>query len=283
MIAITGARGQLGSELSLQLANRSIPLDLPEFNLLDKDSMAARVREIRPSVIINCAAYTQVDRAENDAIACRAVNETAVETLANLANELDALLVQISTDYVFCGANYLGRPFREEDAAVPRGVYALTKFGGEYKAALAVKHLIVRTCGLYCHTPGGPVRGRNFVDTMLALSAERSELRIVNDQTCTPTFVPHLARAIADLMDVGARGVVHVTNDGGVTWWDFAAEIFRLAQKPMQLQAITTAEYGAAAPRPPYSVLDTSLLSRLIGRKLPAWQVALAERLQLLA
>ena len=282
MIAITGAKGQLGGELLQRLGERALALDLPSFDLTDHAGAEKVLLEARPSVIINCAAYTQVDRAEGDVEKCRAVNAAAVGALARVANQLNALLVQISTDYVYCGIARVGEPFNESDSAAPLGVYSITKYEGEQEASQANKHLIVRTCGLYCHTPGGPVRGKNFVDTMLALAQDKRELKIVADQVCTPTFVPHLAQALIKLMECDARGLFHVTNDGEATWRHFAETIFKMAGIPMQLHAITTQEYGAAAPRPAYSVLNTSKAARILGSKLPNWQDALRERLALL-
>ena len=188
--------------------------------------------------MIHCAAYTQVDQAETDAARCRAVNVTAVESLAEACRELDSPLVQISTDYLFAGSPAVGRPWREDDPPVPKGVYAVTKFEGERAAAAWSKHLIVRTCGLYARPSqddlGYKVPARNFVKTILRLARTQPKLRVVDDQWCTPTYVPHLARAIVYLLGThGAApapwGTYHVTNRGGTTWCGFAREIVRLA------------------------------------------------------
>jgi dTDP-4-dehydrorhamnose reductase len=279
-IAVTGAYGQLGGELCRQLGDEAIPLDIDTLDLTDGRATIDAMLSLRPGAMINCAAYTQVDKAETDAERCRAVNATAVEHLAEACGRLDCPLVQISTDYVFGAVSLAPRPWREDDPTSPQGVYAITKLEGEQAAARHPKHLIVRTCGLYARRCDA--RAVNFVRTMLRLGNTRPELRIVADQHCTPTFVPHLARAILFLVGAGGGtpapwGTYHVTNAGQTTWFEFAAEIFRLATLNVALQPITTAEYGAPAARPSYSVLDTAAYHRLGGPPMPNWQAALAE------
>jgi dTDP-4-dehydrorhamnose reductase len=279
-IAVTGAYGQLGGELCRQLGDDAIPLDIDTLDLTDGQAVVARMLALKPQAIINCAAYTQVDKAETEPEKCRAVNATAVEHLAQACAALDCPLVQISTDYVFGAACAEPRTWREDDPPSPQGVYARTKREGEQIAARHPKHWIVRTCGLYARPSDG--RAANFVRTMLRLGSTRPELRIVADQHCTPTYVPHLARAIVFL--VGAAnghsapwGTYHITNTGATTWLEFATEIFRQADMPVTIQPITTAEYGAPAARPSCSVLDTTAYHRLGGPAMPDWQTALAE------
>jgi dTDP-4-dehydrorhamnose reductase len=299
-IAVTGAYGQLGGELCRQLGAAAIPLDIDTLDLTDGPATIERMAAIKPEAVINCAAYTAVDRAESEPGKCRAVNATAVEHLVRACGEVDCPLVQISTDYVFGGVRSAPRPWREDDPCQPQGVYAKTKLEGEQAAAKLPKHLIVRTCGLYAR-PSDP-RAANFVKTMLRLGAARHELHIVDDQRCTPTFVPHLARAILFLLGrsgcpqaiCGAGvsparaagtaapqdtpwGTYHVTNTGEATWREFATEIFRQAGMQVEIQPITTAEYGAPAARPSYSVLDTAAYHRLGGPTMPDWKAALEE------
>jgi dTDP-4-dehydrorhamnose reductase len=232
------------------------------------------------AAVINAAAYTQVDRAESDAEACFRVNAEAVETLASICRERDCPLMQISTDHVFGADARVRRPFRETDEPGPVNVYGRSKLAGEQAARKLGKHFIVRTCGLYIDSPSGPHRGRNFVDTMLVLSRERKRLQIVNDQTCTPSYVPHVAAAILRLLECDQFGTFHVTNRGTATWFDFAEELFRQAGIPMALEPISSAQYGAQAPRPPYSVLDTSKFATLGICDLPEWQDGLRCYLQ---
>jgi len=277
-IAVTGAGGQLGSELCRQLGNEAVGLDLPDFDLTDRDRVLAGLAEIRPRAVINTAAYTQVDKAEEEAGLSRAVNAEGVVHLVEACRQLDASLVQLSTDYVFGGDVERQSPYCETDPPDPQGIYARTKLEGERHAARWQKHLIVRTCGLYGRA--GPRSAGNFVDTMLRLAGRQDSLRVVCDQHGTPSYVPHVARAIRFLVDTRAYGTYHVVNAGQTTWYDLAAEIFRLSGLEVRLEPISTAQYGAPAPRPGYSVLDTGKYNALPGRPaMPSWQDALAEYL----
>lgn len=278
-IAVTGAGGQLGSELCRQLGAAALPLDVPEFDLTNRMAVRRLLLDARPGAVINTAAYTQVDRAEQEAERCWKINSEGVGYLAEACRELDCPLVQISTDYVFGRDATRTRPYREDDEPGPAGVYAESKLAGERQAAAWPKHVIVRSCGLY-GSPGPNTAGGNFVDTMLRLGKERGHLRVVDDQHCTPSYVPHVARAVAFLAGAGVYGLFHVVNTGATTWHDFAQEIFRQAGLKVTLERITTAQYGAAAPRPGYSVLDAGKYHALGGPPMPSWQQALAERLQ---
>jgi len=279
-VLVTGAYGQLGGELCRRLAPAAIPLDVDTLDLTDGPATRQTVVGLSPAVVIHCAAYTQVDKAETEPQRCHAVNATAVEYLAAACRELDCPPVQISTDYVFSGSAGRRRPYAEGDRPEPRGVYARTKLAGERAAAGWEKHWIVRTCGLYA--AARDARAQNFVRTMLRLGRERGRVRVVSDQRCTPSYVPHVARAILYLAGISAPraapwGIYHVTNRGATTWHEFAVEIFRLAGMAVEVEPITTAEYGAAAPRPAYSVLDTSAYHRLGGPAMPAWREALSD------
>jgi dTDP-4-dehydrorhamnose reductase len=282
-IAVTGAYGQLGAELCRLLGLDALPLEVDTLDLTNAPAVRETLLRLQPKVVINAAAYTQVDRAEKEVEACRAINATAVEHLAGVCGELGCPLVQISTDYVFAGPPDRHQPYREVDPPLPQGVYAQSKFAGEQAAARHAKHLIVRTCGLYARP--SDARAGNFVKTMLRLGRGGSELRVVADQHCTPSYVPHVARAVLFLAGVTGPGpapwgIYHVTNRGATTWYEFAAEIFRQAGIDVPLRPITTAEYGAAAPRPNYSVLDTTAYHALGGPQMPDWKSALAEYIQ---
>ncbi|HVX10375.1 MAG TPA: dTDP-4-dehydrorhamnose reductase [Pirellulales bacterium] len=277
-IAITGSGGQLGQELCRQLGSAAIALDLPEFDLTDASRVRQTLAELRPQAVINTAAFTQVDRAEEQSELCWQINSTGVGHVTSVCRELAVPLVQISTDYVFGGDAHRARPYREEDRPDPQGVYARSKLGGEEQAAGWPQHIIVRTCGLY-GKPGPKTPAGNFVDTMLRLARQGKSLRVVADQHCTPSYVPHVARALLFLLEHRHFGLYHVVNGGATTWYDFAQEIFRQAGLGVSVERITTAQYGARAPRPPFSVLDTSKYHRLGGPEMPSWQQGLAEYL----
>jgi len=269
-IAVTGAEGQLGIEFCRQLGTDAIALNRANFDLTQPDQLRQTLEKLQPKAIINCAAYTMVDLAESDPETCQKINADAVGILSEICNELDAPLVQISTDYVFGDDNQTG-PHTEAHPIHPLGVYAQTKAAGEQQAAQFAKHIIVRTCGLYGHAPHKP----NFVKTMLRLGQERSQLSIVSDQHCTPSYVVDVAAATLHLLKSSAWGLYHVVNQGETTWLDFAAEIFRQANLSVELAPITTAEYGAAAPRPKDSRLDSSKYTALAGPELPHWKEAI--------
>jgi dTDP-4-dehydrorhamnose reductase len=298
-IAITGSQGQLGMELLRQYEPRRpdfepgcvtpepislVGLDLPQFDLTDRDHVLEKFETLRPDVIINTAAFTLVDKAEQEADLCRRINVEGLRNLVAACRRLDCALVQISTDYVFGRDAARRTPYRETDEPGPQGVYGQTKLDGERAAAQWPKHLIVRTCGLYGRL--GQRSAGNFVETMLRLAANNlrsapgRSLRVVDDQQCAPTYVPHLARAIRFLVAAGARGTYHVVNAGQTTWCEFAREIFRQSRLDVPVEPITTAQYGAPAPRPAYSILDTAKYHSLAGcPKMPSWQDALAEYL----
>ncbi len=279
-VVITGANGQLGGEICRQLGADAIGLDVDTLDLTKGPAVQGRLFGLKPDLVINCAAYTDVDRAESESEMCEAVNAGAVRSLVRACRRLGCPLVQISTDYVFAGNGPALRPWQEDDPPRPRGAYAESKYRGELAAAEHEKHLIVRTCGLYARQSDR--RARNFVRTMLRLAGYGGQIKVVNDQRCTPSYVPHVARAVLFLAGVATGrpapwGVYHVTNTGETTWYEFAAEIFRLSGRQVALEPITTKQYGAAAPRPAYSVLDTTKYHRLGGPAMPDWQSALAE------
>jgi dTDP-4-dehydrorhamnose reductase len=278
-IAVLGSDGQLGSELVRQLGAAAAALTRRDCNLSDFAGTRNLLLALRPTAVINAAGYTQVDRAEESQRECVRINAEAVEQLAAVCRTLDCPLVQVSTDYVFGADQERRRPYREDDPPGPQGVYAQSKLAGEQAAASWEKHVIVRTCGLYGRRPKRTQA--NFVDTMLRLGRERDRLRVVNDQHCTPSYVRDVARAILFLVERGHYGLFHVVNSGSTTWYDFAREIFHQAGIATPIEPITTAEYGAKAPRPAYSVLDMAKYHSLGGPPLPTWQSALADYLSL--
>jgi dTDP-4-dehydrorhamnose reductase len=226
---------------------------------------------------LNCAAWTAVDAAEKDPSGCHAANEHAVAALAEACNGMHAVLVHVSTDYVFGADAARSEPYTEEDVPGPLSVYGRSKLAGEAAARTAHEHIIVRTCGLYAVGDRGPTRGRNFADTMLALSQERSEVRVVSDQTCTPSYVPHVAMGMLALVRAKAQGTFHVTNSGSTSWHGFAEELFRAAGIPMTAVPISWRDYPSPVMRPSFSVLATKKLRDTAGIELPDWRTAVAE------
>lgn len=278
-IAVIGSGGQLGSELLRQLGAAAVGLDLPHFDLTERLGVLATLQSLRPQAVINTAAYTRVDEAETAPERCWAINADGVAHLAEACRALNCPLVQISTDYVFGGDVRRRTPYREDDAPGPQGVYAQSKLAGERNAAPWERHFIVRTCGLY--GPPGPRSAGNFVATMLRLAETAERIRVVADQYCSPSYARHVARAIGFLLlNVEAYGTYHVVNGGATTWHALAVEVFRQAGLEVEVEPITTDQYGALAPRPAYSVLDTTKYHALPGRPpMPTWQEGLREYL----
>lgn len=274
--AVLGAAGQLGRDLCPRLVGEVIPLTRADADLSQRGELRTLLDGLRPDVVINCAAYNLVDRAEDEPDAAFAVNAWAVRELAIGCNELGSLLVHFSTDHVFGLDAERRTPYVEDDAPGPVSVYGLSKLSGEYLVrVLCPRHFIVRTCGLYgARGRGG--KGGNFVETMLRLAGERRSLPVVNDQVCTPTSTVDLASAVVSLLETGTWGLYHVTNAGACSWHEFARTIFALEGLDVDLTAISTAAFGAKARRPAYSVLDAAAYRKLGLPALRPWQEALA-------
>jgi len=274
-IALVGSTGQLGTELRARLGVAAVPLGHAHIELADASSVAAALERVGPSAVINAAAYNLVDQAEDEPAAAFAVNALGPRHLAMFCAKRDIPLVHISSDFVFGLDAQRNTPYVESDAPGPQSAYAVSKLAGEYFVqAHCRQHFVLRTCGLF-----GPTRtlGRgNFVETMLRLADEQGELRVVNDQRCTPTSTRDLATAIVRLLETDAYGLYHATNSGSATWHEFAVEIVHQARRNVPVRAITTVEFAAKARRPRYSVLDCRKLSRTLGFEFPTWQAALA-------
>ncbi|MBI1914643.1 MAG: dTDP-4-dehydrorhamnose reductase [Planctomycetes bacterium] len=274
--AVLGAAGQLGRDLCPRLAGEVVPLTRADADLTRRGSLRDLLDGLRPDVVINCAAYNLVDRAEDEPDAAFAVNAWAVRELAVACNERGTVLVHFSTDHVF-GLDAARRtPYAEDDPPGPVSVYGLSKLSGEYLVrALCPRHFVVRTCGLY-GARGSGGKGGNFVETMLRLAGERRSLPVVSDQVCTPTSTVDLASAVVSLLATGTYGLYHVTNAGACSWHEFARMIFELEGIEVDLTAISTAAFGAKARRPAYSVLGATAYRRLGLPTLRSWQEALA-------
>ena len=280
-VLVTGANGQLGSELVDLYASRPgdevLGLDLPDLDITAADSVAAAFANFAPNVVINCAAWTAVDAAEENEESAFVVNADGPRVLAEACAASDAWLVQVSTDYVFSGE--ASSPYAEDAAPDPRSAYGRTKLAGEIavQEVLPDRHYIVRTAWLY------GLQGNNFVKTMLRLEKEHETVRVVDDQIGQPTFARDLAAQIALLVDARpAAGVFHGTNSGDVSWCGFTQEIFRrIGADPNRVIAVTSEEFVRPAPRPAYSVLGHDRWAEVGIPEMRDWQVAITDAISL--
>jgi dTDP-4-dehydrorhamnose reductase len=273
---ITGVYGQLGQAVERLARQRGLTTagcDVDTLDIRDPVAVSGLVSRFAPRSVVNCAASTAVDDCEADEHTATAVNGTAVGHLAAACNATGALLVQLSTDYVFDGTGTV--PYLESDPVAPASAYGRSKLQGERLASTATRHLIVRTAWLYGHG------GRNFVEAIRRqIDGGAASLRVVADQHGNPTFCDDLASALLDLIAAGAGGIVHAVNTGTTTWCGFAQEIVRLLGAGVVIEPVTTSDYPRPARRPPYSALDTTRLATVIGRRMPPWQDALARYLE---
>jgi dTDP-4-dehydrorhamnose reductase len=263
-ILVTGANGQLGSEIKELAAN------YPNFNFIFTDSadfpldaapeIRSNFKAIQPDIVINCAAYTAVDKAETDQIVADAINHLAIATLATLCHDSGAKLVHVSTDYVFDGTSPIA--YKEDDKPNPKSVYGVTKLAGEIACLKnCPESIILRTAWVYSEF------GNNFVKTMLRLMSERDTLNVVNDQVGSPTYAADLAQVILTILDSNKwePGIYHYSNAGEISWFDFAVAIKEIAQKTCVVNGIPASNYPTPAERPAYSLLDKSKIKAVYG------------------
>lgn len=282
-ILITGANGQLGRELRLRLSDRDdfemLVTDVDELDITDVDAIDAYFASHAIDCVVNCAAYTAVDAAEDNVELCRRLNATAPTLLARACARKGARMIHISTDYVLGGDGH--RPYREDDEPHPLGVYGLTKLEGERGVIEALPDaVILRTAWLY--SP----HGKNFVKTMLKLGSTLETLRVVVDQVGTPTYALDLADCIVAVLTATDwhPGIYHVSDEGAISWYDFTMAIHRLAGiTECRVSPCMTSEYPTRATRPHYSVLDKSKFKATFGVTLPHWEVSLRHCLQRIA
>lgn len=275
-ILVTGCNGQLGNEI--QLLEREYPqhqwynTDVQELNITDVNAIRQFVLEHQIDGIINCAAYTAVDKAEEQEELCTKLNAEAPAYLASAVGSRGGWMIQISTDYVFDGTGHV--PYVEDDDTCPNSVYGRTKLVGELNVQeLCEKSMIIRTAWLYS------TFGNNFVKTMIRLGKERSELGVIFDQIGTPTYAHDLAHVIMTVVRRGiVPGVYHFTNEGVISWYDFAKAIHRIAGiKTCHVKPLHTAEYPTPARRPHYSVLDKTKIKKVYGIEIPYWEESLRD------
>ena len=279
-VLVTGANGQLGSELVALYGARPgdavLGVDLPDVDITSEGSVGAVFSSFAPDVVINCAAWTAVDAAEENEAGALAVNGEGPRVLAQACREAGAWLVQISTDYVFSGD--ASSPYAEDATPDPRSAYGRTKLAGELAVIeeLPDSHYIVRTAWLYGH------QGNNFVKTMLRLESERETIDVVDDQVGQPTYAADLAAQILLLLDARpAAGTFHGTNSGEVSWHGFTQEIFALiGADPSRVIAVTSEQFVRPAPRPAYSVLGHRRWAEVGLPEMRDWCEAIAEAMQ---
>ena len=281
-VLVTGGDGQLGTELCLLLrerADEAIAPDLEELDFLRADTIAAQIDRHRPDWVINCAAYTQVDKAEEEEDKAFRINRDGAREVARAARAAGAGLAHISTDFIFGGERC--RPYREDDAANPLGVYGQSKWEGEQAVREEMPDaLVLRTAWVY------GVHGANFVRTMLRLAGEREELRVVADQVGTPSWTRDIGQALLRLIDLQESGTFHFTDEGVASWYDFACAIVEEARalgydlKTRQVTPIATEDYPTPATRPAWSVLDKAKVRPLLETPIPHWRDSLRAMLR---
>ena len=275
-ILITGCNGQLGNEM--QLLEKENPqhtyynTDVAELDITDQQAIERFVDEHAIDGIVNCAAYTAVDKAESNEALCQLLNAEAPAYLAHAVGRRGGWMVQISTDYVFDGTKHT--PYVEDDDTCPNSVYGRTKLVGEINVQkLCERSMIIRTAWLYS------TFGNNFVKTMIRLGHEKPELGVIFDQIGTPTYARDLARVIMTAIEQGIRpGIYHFSNEGVTSWYDFTKAIHRLAGiTTCRVRPLHTAEYPTPAARPHYSVLDKTKIKQTYGIDIPHWEESLAD------
>lgn len=280
-ILVTGANGQLGNEMQLVTKESrdhyiftDVAGDFLRLDITDTEAVRDTVKEHNIKCIINCAAYTNVEKAEDDIELCELLNAKAVDNLATAMKEADGLLVHISTDYVF-GKEPYNTPCKEDQHGTPTGVYGLTKLHGEQNILKSgCRHIIIRTAWLYSEF------GHNFVKTMLNLTATKPQLKVVFDQCGTPTYALDLAKAVADIVEnrkyEGRSGIYHYSNEGVCSWYDFARTIAEYAgHKDCDIQPCRSDEFPSKVIRPAYSVFDKKKIKETFGLSIPYWTESL--------
>ena len=275
-ILITGCNGQLGNEM--QLLEKDNPqhqwfnTDVQELDITDVDAIRSFVQEHQIDGVVNCAAYTAVDKAEENEELCTKLNAEAPAYLASAVGSCGGWMIQISTDYVFDGTSHI--PYVEDDETCPNSVYGRTKLVGELNVQkLCEQSMIIRTAWLYS------AFGNNFVKTMIRLGKERPELGVIFDQIGTPTYARDLAVAIMTAINKGVvPGLYHFSNEGVISWYDFAKAIHRIAGiTTCHVKPLHTAEYPTPARRPHYSVLDKTKIKKVYGIEIPYWEDSLKD------
>jgi len=279
-ILITGAKGQLGKKIIdiLGTKNQLVLTDTDNMDITDPDIVNKVIKENKPDYIIHCAAYTQVDKAEENVELCRKVNSIGTKNIATAAKKYDVKLIYISTDFVHDGKKKT--PYSEEDKPGPISVYGLTKFEGEeFVKKICDKYYIIRVSWLFGELPQKHT-GTNFVEIMLKLAKEKPFIKVVNDQIGSPTYTGDLVSVISKIIDQSPEfGIYNFSGNNPCSWYDFAKEIFAQTHTHIDLRPITSAEYPQKAKRPLYSYLDKSKIKKALNIKVRGWKEMLTEYL----
>ena len=280
-ILVTGGNGQLGNEMrvvSKESRNRYIFTDVVELDITNLEAIRYMLKMERVDVVVNCAAYTNVDRAEEDEIMADLLNNKAAGNLAVVAKEVGATLIHVSTDYVFQGDK--NTPYKEDCETSPLGVYGRTKLAGERSIhATGCNYLIFRTSWLYSSY------GKNFVKTMQRLTRDKNSLKVVFDQVGTPTYAGDLAAIIYKVIEkdmLDKQGIYHFSNEGVCSWYDFAQEVCELSGNACNIEPCHSDEFPSKVKRPNFSVLDKTKVKETFGAKVPYWKVSLKHCINLL-
>ncbi|MGA7695826.1 MAG: dTDP-4-dehydrorhamnose reductase [Candidatus Sulfotelmatobacter sp.] len=280
-VAVVGANGQLGSdvvEVFRERGSEVFPLTHADLELANPDSVATCLKSLAPTVVVNTAAMHHVEQCEQQPEKAFAVNAIGVRNLAVVTKELGAVLIHVSTDYVFDGAK--GQPYVEEDAPVPLNVYGNSKLSGEqFVRTLNDKHFVLRVSAIYGKQPCRAKGGKNFVELMLKLGRERGMVRVVDSEVVSPTPTAQIAAQIYELSGCDAYGLYHGTAEGSCSWYGFAREIFKAANLQVDVQIAGPNEFPAKVPRPKYSVLENRGLKRLGLNRFTDWRDGLQQYL----
>ena len=276
-VLVTGVNGQLGYDIVEECQKRNIEaigVDVKEMDITDAHQVNEVITETKPDAIIHCAAWTAVDKAEDEVEQCRKVNRDGTKHIVDVCEKLDLPLMYFSTDYVFDGQGE--EPWNEYDERHPLNVYGKTKYEGELEVERLKKHFIIRISWVF------GINGGNFIKTMLRLGKERKEVSVVNDQIGSPTYTYDLARLCVDMIQTKEYGTYHATNEGICSWYEFACEIFKQAKMDVIVHPVDSTQFPTRAVRPKNSRMNKTELDKHGFTRLPSWQDALERYLNTL-
>jgi len=277
-VFLIGVDGQLGTDISIYFTKMGAEVQglvgLKEIDICDYNKSYELIRQSGPDIVINTAAFHDVDLCEDEIVQAFKVNVAGVKNIAAICREMDIPLMHFSTDYVFDGEK--NAPYIEEDCPGPSSIYAISRLGGERVVQYMLeKYYLIRLSGLYGHAGCAGKDNINFVETMLGLADTEKQIKVVDDQVLTPTSTIDVAEKLFELIGTGRYGLYHMTNTGSCSWFEFACEIFRLADIDMDVIPVSSGEFGAKAARPGYSVLDNAGLRKAGLSDLRDWKEAL--------